>query len=371
MGYMEGALNSGAAVARRIAVARRRRQGTGGVSRNNVRRAPDARRADRAGRVLRPAQRPGVEDAGAVAGRAGGAAARCRARRRRPRSSEGRAGRGDRHRRLRQHGRDRQGPDGQPEQKIEIARRAALDLVDQFVRYAEDHPDEPVLLGLYEFSRRRGEPDCRPIVPMGPPDRERAAAAIAKLDADGGTPIGDAMITAKRELDATGLTRRHLLRRHRRREHRRRAAGARRRGDRPPARRRAAVDLLRRLRHRGEPVQRACENAGGLVLVGRERQGAERHARLAAARQDPGREIAECARLAELQLRQSHIRPTLTARPPAASPAWGRPAASRARSGSRTAGRRLQFLTAAAATARARHTASGPCRNGIRRAHRA
>jgi Mg-chelatase subunit ChlD len=29
--------------------------------------------------------------------------------------------------------------------------------------------------------------------------------------ADGGTPIGNAMIAAKRELDATGLTRRHLL----------------------------------------------------------------------------------------------------------------------------------------------------------------
>ena len=32
--------------------------------------------------------------------------------------------------------------------------------------------------------------------------------------------------------------------------------------------------------------------------------------------------------MADFQLRQSHIRPTLTARPPAASPAWGRPAAS-------------------------------------------
>ncbi len=97
------------------------------------------------------------------------------------------------------------------EPKIEIARRAALDLVDQFVSYARSHQDELVLLGVYEFSRRRGEPDCRPVVAMGPPDRERAAAAIARLDADGGTPIGQAMITAKRALDETGLTRRHLL----------------------------------------------------------------------------------------------------------------------------------------------------------------
>jgi hypothetical protein len=103
------------------------------------------------------------------------------------------------------------GQNGRKERKIEIARRAALDLVDQFASYAKDHPDESVRLGIYEFSRRRGEPDCRPVVPMGPPDKESAAAAIAKLAADGGTPIGRAMITAKRALDDTGLMRRHLL----------------------------------------------------------------------------------------------------------------------------------------------------------------
>ena len=101
--------------------------------------------------------------------------------------------------------------DGRREEKIEIARRAARDLVNQFAKYAADNPTEDVRLGLYEFSRRRGEPDCRPVVPMGPPDVVSAERAIAKLEADGGTPIGEAMITAKRELDRTGLTRRHLL----------------------------------------------------------------------------------------------------------------------------------------------------------------
>jgi len=104
-----------------------------------------------------------------------------------------------------------EGRNGQREEKIAIARRAALDLVDQFAGYAKDHPDEPVQLGVFEFSRRQGDPDCRPVVPMAPPDRERAAAAIANLRADGGTPIGQAMITAKLALDAAGLSRRHLL----------------------------------------------------------------------------------------------------------------------------------------------------------------
>jgi Mg-chelatase subunit ChlD len=106
---------------------------------------------------------------------------------------------------------DVRGEDGRKEPKIDIARRAARDLVDQFARYAKDHPDEPVLLGLYEFSERSGRPDCRPVIPMGPPDRARAEAALASMEARGGTPIGNAMITAKRELDATGLSRRHLL----------------------------------------------------------------------------------------------------------------------------------------------------------------
>ena len=103
------------------------------------------------------------------------------------------------------------GLDGRSEPKIEVARRAARDLVEQFARYAEEHKDESVQLGVYEFSRRRGEPDCRPIIAMGPPDRTRADSAIQRLDPEGGTPIGQAMITAKRALDDTGLSRRHLL----------------------------------------------------------------------------------------------------------------------------------------------------------------
>lgn len=104
-----------------------------------------------------------------------------------------------------------EGEDGRSERKIDIARRAALDLVDQFARYADDHPDEPVLLGLYEFSERSGRADCRPVIAMAPPDREKAAAALTAMQPQGGTPIGNAMITGKRELDGTGLTRRHLL----------------------------------------------------------------------------------------------------------------------------------------------------------------
>jgi Ca-activated chloride channel family protein len=103
------------------------------------------------------------------------------------------------------------GESGRQEPKIDVARRAAKDLVEQFARYADEHKDEIVLLGLYEFSERSGQPDARVIMPMGPPDRAKAGAALASLRPQGGTPIGSAMIAAKRELDTTGLTRRHLL----------------------------------------------------------------------------------------------------------------------------------------------------------------
>lgn len=103
------------------------------------------------------------------------------------------------------------GEDGRRARKIDVARRAAADLVEQFAAYADEHKDETVLLGVFEFSRRDNQPDCRPIIPMGPPDRTLAGPALARLDPEGGTPIGQAMIEAHKALDATGLSRRHLL----------------------------------------------------------------------------------------------------------------------------------------------------------------
>jgi Mg-chelatase subunit ChlD len=101
--------------------------------------------------------------------------------------------------------------DGGRERKIEIARRAVRDLVGEFDRYATDHPAEPVMLGIYEFSRRDDKPDVRPLLPMSTLARGISIGDLSKVVAEGGTPIGTAMIAAKHELDATGLSRRHLL----------------------------------------------------------------------------------------------------------------------------------------------------------------
>jgi hypothetical protein len=95
--------------------------------------------------------------------------------------------------------------------KIAIARRAALNLVDQVDRYVREHSDKSIVLGVYEFSDRDKGPSCRTVVELGPLDIAVARSAIMAMRAEGDTPIGDAMIKAKRDLDATGLSKRHIL----------------------------------------------------------------------------------------------------------------------------------------------------------------
>jgi hypothetical protein len=102
--------------------------------------------------------------------------------------------------------------DGSTRTKIEIAQRAAINLVKQFDDYARAHSDKTIFVGIYEFSERgRNTPPCREIVKLGPPNPASAEAAIRQMRANGDTPIGDAMIMAKHDLDKSGLAKRHIL----------------------------------------------------------------------------------------------------------------------------------------------------------------
>jgi hypothetical protein len=103
------------------------------------------------------------------------------------------------------------GADGNLQPKIKIAQKSALDLVNQFDTYARAHPDQNITLGIYEFSQRPPSPAARPIVNMGPPNPAAARSAIMNMVPNGDTPIGDAMIVAKKSLDATGFSKRHIL----------------------------------------------------------------------------------------------------------------------------------------------------------------
>ena len=100
---------------------------------------------------------------------------------------------------------------GERQPKIDIAQRAAIKLVEQFDQYAREHPEKPILLGIYEFSDRDGRPPVRPVIPPGPPDATRAQHAIMQMRPEGGTPIGNALIQAKLDADETGMAKRHLV----------------------------------------------------------------------------------------------------------------------------------------------------------------
>ena len=101
--------------------------------------------------------------------------------------------------------------DGAMQPKISIAKRAALNLVDQFDAYAREHSDKRIVVGIYEFSDRGKSANCRTVVKLGPPDAAAARSAIMDMYANGDTPIGDAMIKAKHDVDGAGLSKRHIL----------------------------------------------------------------------------------------------------------------------------------------------------------------
>ena len=100
--------------------------------------------------------------------------------------------------------------DGLRKPKIDIARRCVLKVVKQAEGFAKEQPGTPLLLGIYEFSVRGGSL-CRNIVPLQAPNTATADKALKRLTPDGKTPIGQSIIQAKRDLDAAGLTRMHIL----------------------------------------------------------------------------------------------------------------------------------------------------------------
>jgi len=101
--------------------------------------------------------------------------------------------------------------DGLVRPKIEIARRCALDILKQADSFARGHEDQHIEVGIFEFSSRQNRPSCRQVIPFGPIQTAAADQAVKRMQPEGGTPIGDAMITVKQKMNATALSRQHLL----------------------------------------------------------------------------------------------------------------------------------------------------------------
>jgi hypothetical protein len=101
--------------------------------------------------------------------------------------------------------------DGRYRSKIEIARRSVLDLLQQCDRFARGNPDRNIQVGVYEFSSLDRVPPCRVVIPIDRLDLAAARMAIGRMRPAGNTPIGDAVVRAKQDLDRTGLSRLHIL----------------------------------------------------------------------------------------------------------------------------------------------------------------
>ncbi|HVT79745.1 MAG TPA: vWA domain-containing protein [Phycisphaerae bacterium] len=95
---------------------------------------------------------------------------------------------------------------GVSEEKLAIAKRAAIDACKAIAKYADEDPKRNIRLAVASFSD-----DLMVDVPMGKPDAAAAERAINGLNTRGGTGIGDAVVEAQRALDKTGLRGQHVL----------------------------------------------------------------------------------------------------------------------------------------------------------------
>jgi hypothetical protein len=100
---------------------------------------------------------------------------------------------------------------GQPKPKIDIARHSALNILALAQKFVSQNPDKSLKIGIYEFSSLDHQPPCRRVVSLGPPDVNKSQPLIESMHPNGGTPIGDAIVIAKRDLDLSSLTHLHIL----------------------------------------------------------------------------------------------------------------------------------------------------------------
>lgn len=101
--------------------------------------------------------------------------------------------------------------DGGNAAKLEIAERAVLGIVKTGEEHRGKNPGRPLVIGIYEFSARGNQENVRTVCVPSELSAATAQEALSSLRATGGTPIGDAMIRAKLDLDALGYRRQHLL----------------------------------------------------------------------------------------------------------------------------------------------------------------
>lgn len=95
---------------------------------------------------------------------------------------------------------------GADEPKISIARRNVNRIAENIDKYCKDHPDKNVQICIATFNS-----ETSVIVMPSKPDLAAIKAAVEKIDAGGGTQIGDAMLEGKRLMDGARLRNIHII----------------------------------------------------------------------------------------------------------------------------------------------------------------
>ncbi len=96
---------------------------------------------------------------------------------------------------------------GSMREKIEIARNVAWRVLGRIKMFNEKYPWVDLKVGVYQFS---GD-ECRQLLPLEAFNFSRAMDAVELKTSSQGTPMGEAILQAKLDLDRSGLRTKHIL----------------------------------------------------------------------------------------------------------------------------------------------------------------
>jgi len=95
---------------------------------------------------------------------------------------------------------------GHQSPKIDIAQRAVKQLYERSEKFSKDNAERSLEVSLYAFNDQPSQ-----MIQFAKPAATGANAVIDQLRPNGGTGIGRAILKAKADLDATGLSQKHIV----------------------------------------------------------------------------------------------------------------------------------------------------------------
>ncbi len=94
--------------------------------------------------------------------------------------------------------------------KIDITRETAKKVILQIKKFKDINQDKEVRIGIYSFGGDEVN-GIKTILNMGTVAPSDIDVALNQLNAFGNTPLGEAIMRAKKEMDRTGLNKEHII----------------------------------------------------------------------------------------------------------------------------------------------------------------